>query len=163
MPLCGTRLCSPPKCFRIPPHGCEECVFLKDGLQKLSEPPCDPPQSSTPLRQFKVTAISRTMTQPQFPLDQNHWISFRFPTTVPPLKLFPALFFYCCFPFLCIILQSGWISFLSTDNVQRECYPGEWPCPSSGLCIPLDKLCDGMPNCPDGEDETNTTAGRNCS
>uniref|UniRef100_A0A3Q4H6C5 Low-density lipoprotein receptor-related protein 2 n=1 Tax=Neolamprologus brichardi TaxID=32507 RepID=A0A3Q4H6C5_NEOBR len=49
------------------------------------------------------------------------------------------------------------------DNVQRECYPGEWPCPSSGLCIPLDKLCDGTPNCPDGEDETNTTAGRNCS
>lgn len=49
------------------------------------------------------------------------------------------------------------------DNVQRECYPGEWPCPSSGVCIPFDHLCDGTVNCPDGEDETNTTAGRNCS
>ncbi|KTF93084.1 hypothetical protein cypCar_00007596 [Cyprinus carpio] len=49
------------------------------------------------------------------------------------------------------------------DNVQRECYPGEWPCPSSGVCIPLDLLCDGTAHCPDGEDETNTTAGRNCS
>ncbi|XP_073701234.1 low-density lipoprotein receptor-related protein 2a [Garra rufa] len=49
------------------------------------------------------------------------------------------------------------------DNVQRECYPGEWPCPSSGVCIPLDHLCDGTAHCPDGEDETNTTAGRNCS
>lgn len=49
------------------------------------------------------------------------------------------------------------------DNVQRECYPGEWPCPSSGVCIPFDHLCDGTVHCPDGEDETNTTAGRNCS
>ncbi|XP_035811393.2 low-density lipoprotein receptor-related protein 2a isoform X1 [Amphiprion ocellaris] len=49
------------------------------------------------------------------------------------------------------------------DNVPRECYPGEWPCPSSGLCIPMDKLCDGTPHCPEGEDETNTTAGHNCS
>lgn len=49
------------------------------------------------------------------------------------------------------------------DNVQRECYPGEWPCPSSGVCIPLDHLCDGTAHCLDGEDETNTTAGRNCS
>uniref|UniRef100_A0A671YY02 Low density lipoprotein receptor-related protein 2a n=1 Tax=Sparus aurata TaxID=8175 RepID=A0A671YY02_SPAAU len=49
------------------------------------------------------------------------------------------------------------------DNVQRECYPGEWPCPSSGLCIPIDQLCDGTAHCPEGEDETNTTAGRNCS
>ncbi|XP_016414141.1 low-density lipoprotein receptor-related protein 2-like [Sinocyclocheilus rhinocerous] len=49
------------------------------------------------------------------------------------------------------------------DNVQHECYPGEWPCPSSGVCIPLEHLCDGTAHCPDGEDETNTTAGRNCS
>uniref|UniRef100_UPI003D9CB815 low-density lipoprotein receptor-related protein 2a precursor n=1 Tax=Danio rerio TaxID=7955 RepID=UPI003D9CB815 len=49
------------------------------------------------------------------------------------------------------------------DNVQRECYPGEWPCPSSGVCIPFDHLCDGTVHCPDGEDETNITAGRNCS
>uniref|UniRef100_A0A671YSP2 Low density lipoprotein receptor-related protein 2a n=1 Tax=Sparus aurata TaxID=8175 RepID=A0A671YSP2_SPAAU len=39
------------------------------------------------------------------------------------------------------------------------CYPGEWPCPSSGLCIPIDQLCDGTAHCPEGEDETNTTAG----
>lgn len=55
------------------------------------------------------------------------------------------------------------LSLLSADNVQRECYPGEWPCPSSGLCIPMDHLCDGTPHCPDGEDESNATAGRNCS
>lgn len=52
---------------------------------------------------------------------------------------------------------------LSADNAQRECYPGEWLCPSSGLCIPIDQLCDGTPHCPDGEDETNATAGHNCS
>ncbi|XP_066544684.1 low-density lipoprotein receptor-related protein 2a isoform X1 [Amia ocellicauda] len=45
----------------------------------------------------------------------------------------------------------------------RECYPGEWPCPGSAVCIPLDKLCDGTPHCPGGGDETNFTAGRNCS
>ncbi|XP_028846293.1 low-density lipoprotein receptor-related protein 2a isoform X3 [Denticeps clupeoides] len=49
------------------------------------------------------------------------------------------------------------------DAVARECYPGEWPCPSSGACIPAAQLCDGTPHCPGGEDETNTTAGRNCS
>uniref|UniRef100_A0A8B9LU25 Low-density lipoprotein receptor-related protein 2 n=1 Tax=Astyanax mexicanus TaxID=7994 RepID=A0A8B9LU25_ASTMX len=49
------------------------------------------------------------------------------------------------------------------DNVQRECFPGEWPCPSSGVCIPMEHLCDGTPHCPDGEDENNSTAGRNCS
>lgn len=55
-------------------------------------------------------------------------------------------------------------SLLSADNIQRECYPGEWPCPSSGLCIPMDHLCDGTPHCPNGEDESNATAGgRNCS
>uniref|UniRef100_A0A8C4T9C2 Low-density lipoprotein receptor-related protein 2 n=1 Tax=Erpetoichthys calabaricus TaxID=27687 RepID=A0A8C4T9C2_ERPCA len=45
----------------------------------------------------------------------------------------------------------------------RECYPGEWPCPSSSQCIPLEKVCDGREDCTFGEDETNTTAGRNCS
>ncbi|GAA6094293.1 low-density lipoprotein receptor-related protein 2a isoform X2 [Tachysurus ichikawai] len=49
------------------------------------------------------------------------------------------------------------------DNVQHECYPGEWPCPSSGICILMEQLCDGTPHCPDGEDETNSTAGHNCS
>lgn len=54
-------------------------------------------------------------------------------------------------------------SVLSADNVPKECYPGEWPCPSSGLCIPMHQLCDGRAQCPDGEDETNATADRNCS
>lgn len=27
----------------------------------------------------------------------------------------------------------------------------------------MDQLCDGTVNCPEGEDETNATAGRNCS
>lgn len=52
---------------------------------------------------------------------------------------------------------------MSADNVQHECYPGEWPCPSSGICILMEQLCDGTPHCPDGEDETNSTAGHNCS
>uniref|UniRef100_A0A8C9T919 Low density lipoprotein receptor-related protein 2a n=1 Tax=Scleropages formosus TaxID=113540 RepID=A0A8C9T919_SCLFO len=45
----------------------------------------------------------------------------------------------------------------------QECYPGEWACPYSAVCIPLERLCDGSPHCPGGEDETNITAGRNCS
>ncbi|TNN64423.1 Low-density lipoprotein receptor-related protein 2 [Liparis tanakae] len=49
------------------------------------------------------------------------------------------------------------------NNIPRVCYPGEWPCPSSGLCIPVDQLCDGTAHCPEGEDETNSTAGRNCN
>ncbi|XP_058889689.1 low-density lipoprotein receptor-related protein 2-like isoform X2 [Acipenser ruthenus] len=49
------------------------------------------------------------------------------------------------------------------ESSDRECYPGEWACPSSGLCIPVEKLCDGTADCPSGDDESNTTAGRNCS
>ncbi|KPP76751.1 low-density lipoprotein receptor-related protein 2-like, partial [Scleropages formosus] len=49
------------------------------------------------------------------------------------------------------------------DAAQQECYPGEWACPYSAVCIPLERLCDGSPHCPGGEDETNITAGRNCS
>ncbi|KAI1884878.1 hypothetical protein AGOR_G00214400 [Albula goreensis] len=60
------------------------------------------------------------------------------------------------------VLSDGGIA-LSVDSVPRECYPGEWPCPSSGVCITLEQLCDGTAHCPDGEDETNITAGRNCS
>uniref|UniRef100_A0A4W4GV52 Low-density lipoprotein receptor-related protein 2 n=1 Tax=Electrophorus electricus TaxID=8005 RepID=A0A4W4GV52_ELEEL len=52
---------------------------------------------------------------------------------------------------------------VDTDNVQHECYSSDWPCPSSGVCIRMEQLCDGTPHCPDGEDETNSTAGRNCS
>lgn len=64
-------------------------------------------------------------------------------------------------PSICFGKDDSFI--LCSGNVPRECYPGEWPCPSSGLCIPMDKLCDGKADCPEGEDETNTTAGRNCS
>lgn len=51
----------------------------------------------------------------------------------------------------------------SLESGHRDCYPGEWPCPASGRCIPIDKVCDGTPDCPAGEDETNITAGRLCS
>ncbi|KAK7507961.1 hypothetical protein BaRGS_00000926, partial [Batillaria attramentaria] len=34
-----------------------------------------------------------------------------------------------------------------------SCYPGEWPCPSSGRCIPLSKVCDNSNDCVKGGDE----------
>eukprot|EP00079_Xenopus_tropicalis_P011186 XP_002936802.2 PREDICTED: low-density lipoprotein receptor-related protein 2 isoform X2 [Xenopus tropicalis] len=49
------------------------------------------------------------------------------------------------------------------EGGHRECGPGEWACPSSGQCIPVDKVCDGIVHCRFGEDESNITAGRNCS
>ncbi|XP_014344907.1 low-density lipoprotein receptor-related protein 2a [Latimeria chalumnae] len=52
---------------------------------------------------------------------------------------------------------------LGCESNSRECYPGEWACPSSGQCIPVEKVCDGNPDCSSREDETNVTAGRNCS
>lgn len=84
------------------------------------------------------------------------------PTSVTHVKLSAVLFS----DFICLSLHrhdddDGFV--LSIDNVPRECYPGEWPCPSSGLCIPMDHLCDGTAHCPEGEDETNITAGHNCS
>ncbi|TMS22544.1 Low-density lipoprotein receptor-related protein 2 [Larimichthys crocea] len=49
------------------------------------------------------------------------------------------------------------------DSNSRDCYPGEWGCPGSTLCIPLAKVCDGKPDCPGGRDETNSTAQQTCS
>ncbi|XP_063285770.1 low-density lipoprotein receptor-related protein 2 [Pelobates fuscus] len=49
------------------------------------------------------------------------------------------------------------------ESDHRECAPGEWACPSSGQCIPIEKVCDGTAQCRFGDDETNKTAGRNCS
>ncbi|XP_072435639.1 low-density lipoprotein receptor-related protein 2a isoform X3 [Chiloscyllium punctatum] len=46
---------------------------------------------------------------------------------------------------------------------QKDCLPGEWPCPNSWECIPVDKLCDQINDCSFGEDETNITTGNNCS
>ncbi|XP_059822369.1 low-density lipoprotein receptor-related protein 2a isoform X1 [Hypanus sabinus] len=46
---------------------------------------------------------------------------------------------------------------------QEICSPRQWYCPSSQQCISLNKLCDGIQDCSFAEDETNTTAGRNCS
>uniref|UniRef100_A0A3B4B4V3 Thrombomodulin n=1 Tax=Periophthalmus magnuspinnatus TaxID=409849 RepID=A0A3B4B4V3_9GOBI len=48
------------------------------------------------------------------------------------------------------------------DSNSRDCYPGEWGCPGSPLCIPVGKVCDGKPDCPGGTDETNSTAGQTC-
>lgn len=48
------------------------------------------------------------------------------------------------------------------DSNSRDCYPGEWGCPGSTVCIALDKVCDGKPDCPEGTDETNSTAQQNC-
>lgn len=48
------------------------------------------------------------------------------------------------------------------DSDSRDCYPGEWGCPGSTMCIPLNKVCDDKPDCPGGTDETNSTAGQTC-
>lgn len=48
------------------------------------------------------------------------------------------------------------------DSNSRDCYPGEWGCPGSTVCITLDKVCDGKPDCPEGTDETNSTAQQTC-
>ncbi|XP_051771492.1 low-density lipoprotein receptor-related protein 2 [Ctenopharyngodon idella] len=44
----------------------------------------------------------------------------------------------------------------------RDCYPGEWPCPGSSMCVPINKVCDEHPDCPGGTDESNTTAHLTC-
>uniref|UniRef100_A0A4W3HU78 Low-density lipoprotein receptor-related protein 2 n=1 Tax=Callorhinchus milii TaxID=7868 RepID=A0A4W3HU78_CALMI len=49
------------------------------------------------------------------------------------------------------------------NSEQEECFPGKWKCPGSQHCIPIDKICDETVDCPFGEDETNITAGKNCS
>uniref|UniRef100_A0A8C6P698 Low density lipoprotein receptor-related protein 2b n=1 Tax=Nothobranchius furzeri TaxID=105023 RepID=A0A8C6P698_NOTFU len=49
------------------------------------------------------------------------------------------------------------------DSNSRDCYPGEWGCPDSTVCIPVGKVCDGKPDCPGGTDETNSTTHQTCS
>ncbi|XP_043910917.1 low-density lipoprotein receptor-related protein 2-like [Protopterus annectens] len=44
----------------------------------------------------------------------------------------------------------------------RDCYPGEWACPDSKTCIPIDNVCNDHADCPFGTDEANTTAGLTC-
>lgn len=66
--------------------------------------------------------------------------------------------------------NSVWQSFQSYHNIflwildsnSRDCYPGEWGCPGSTVCITMDKVCDGKPDCPEGTDETNSTAQQTC-
>ncbi|KAM9425856.1 low-density lipoprotein receptor-related protein 2 [Pholidichthys leucotaenia] len=48
------------------------------------------------------------------------------------------------------------------DSNSRDCYPGEWGCPGSTVCIPVSKVCDGNPDCPGNTDETNSTAQQIC-
>ncbi|KAI4806606.1 hypothetical protein KUCAC02_017424 [Chaenocephalus aceratus] len=36
----------------------------------------------------------------------------------------------------------------------RSCPAGQFSCPSPGGCIEAKQRCDGIPNCPNGEDET---------
>lgn len=48
------------------------------------------------------------------------------------------------------------------DSNSRDCYPGEWGCPGSVVCIPVGKVCDDKPDCPGGTDETNSTAQKTC-
>lgn len=62
-------------------------------------------------------------------------------------------------------LEGGLALFSSlpeSNQRHHSCYPREWPCPGSGRCISIDKVCDGVPDCPNGEDENNTTSGRQC-
>lgn len=52
--------------------------------------------------------------------------------------------------------------FIPSDPGIRDCYPGEWPCPGSSMCVPINKVCDEHPDCPGGTDESNTTAHLTC-
>nr|XP_032807603.1 low-density lipoprotein receptor-related protein 2-like isoform X3 [Petromyzon marinus] len=47
---------------------------------------------------------------------------------------------------------------------QASCPPGEWGCPDSRACIPVERVCDGTRDCPPAGsgDETNVTAGLLC-
>jgi hypothetical protein len=35
----------------------------------------------------------------------------------------------------------------------EECGPQEWQCTETKQCIPISKLCNESPDCPEGEDE----------
>lgn len=41
------------------------------------------------------------------------------------------------------------------------CLPPEEPCADAINCISKDLFCDGVPNCPDGSDESEKICGKN--
>uniref|UniRef100_A0A1I8BL22 EGF-like domain-containing protein n=1 Tax=Meloidogyne hapla TaxID=6305 RepID=A0A1I8BL22_MELHA len=69
------------------------------------------------------------------------------------------------FKFLYLLLIYTNNSECSGDNSDEEecghykCPPDMWPCPNSGHCIPLGKLCNGINDCDGGMDEK--TCSRN--
>uniref|UniRef100_A0A3P8PZF7 Low density lipoprotein receptor-related protein 2b n=1 Tax=Astatotilapia calliptera TaxID=8154 RepID=A0A3P8PZF7_ASTCA len=58
--------------------------------------------------------------------------------------------------------ERGCERFFPHNNMKEYCYPGEWGCPGSTMCIPVGNVCDDKPDCPGGTDETNTTAQQTC-
>ena len=47
---------------------------------------------------------------------------------------------------------------LLDDVVSADCGPNEWLCVQTQQCIRVDQVCDGVPNCANGADES-----ENCS
>ena len=56
---------------------------------------------------------------------------------------------------LCITLLLFFFAILSIFT--GACSDDTYSCTSGDRCIPLDWLCDGSPDCPDGDDENDAT------
>ncbi|XP_037924226.1 low-density lipoprotein receptor class A domain-containing protein 3-like isoform X1 [Hermetia illucens] len=62
------------------------------------------------------------------------------------------IFLFSICLYLVLALVASGKSTMNSFNSHEECSLSEFQC-DSGECIPGTKVCDGHPNCPEGEDE----------